>query len=109
MIYHRLELMKSSRGECGVAIILSLLMIKAYQANNEEPSLTSSSKDEVDSRRFISINIKLNLKLRAKKGALKKKKVKKFMALVTLASIYYPVCTDDHETMIECIENKVED
>ena len=76
MIHHRLELMKSSRGERGVSIILSLLMIKVYQVNNEEPLLTLSSKDEVNSGRFISINIKLDLKFRAEKGAFKKKKVK---------------------------------
>ena len=31
------------------------------------------------------------------------------MALVTLASIYYPVHTDEHEMIIEYIEDKVED
>ena len=73
LIYYGLKLMKSSRNERGVAIISSPPMIEAYQANNEEPPLTSSLKDEIDSGRFISINIKLDIKFRQSKGAFKNK------------------------------------
>ena len=64
LIYYGLKLMKSSRGEHSITIILLPPMIEAYQANNKEPPLTSSPKDEIDSRRFISINIKLDIKFR---------------------------------------------
>ena len=73
LIHHGLKSMKSTRGERGVAIILSLLIIEAYQANNEERPLISSPKDEIDSGRFISINIKLDIKFRQSKGAFKNK------------------------------------
>ena len=101
--------MKSSRGERGAAIILSPPMIEAYQANNEEPLLASSPKDEIDSGRFISINIKLDIKFRQSKGAFKNKKVKKFIVTVTLASIYYPAHEDEHDKMLEFVDDNSTD
>ena len=60
MIHHGLAKMSSNRGERGVATITSPTIVEAYKANSEEPPLTSSSENEIDSGRFTSTNIKLN-------------------------------------------------
>ena len=107
MIHHGLKKMSSNRGERGVAIILSPSIIDAYKSAGESPPLTPSDLEDTCYGRFISINICLKCHFNCSKGAFRKKRQKHLNVNISIASIYYPVDYDEHEEIIEFVEQKI--
>ena len=83
-------------------------MSEAYKNSGELHPLTSSNDvSDFFSGRFTSVNIQLRNQFTCKKGSFRKKRPKKVNIDISIASIYFPVDSVEHDCMLEFVESKI--
>ena len=93
IFHHGLKEQTCSRGQNGVAIILSPTFSKYYKLSGSLPPVIPQ-EDDISMGRFIGIKLDLKVKI-LKKGAFRKKNIKFETIKLFISSAYHPVHEKD--------------